>query len=313
MRANRWIWIVVTAITAFGLGALCAASVTLAVLGADGVLQRPAVAIVRVEGQILPGDAPDGLFGVGGAYAELITRQLRALQRNPAVKAVVLRVDSPGGEVVASDEIAKEVKRTREAGKKVVVSMGSLAASGGYYVSAGADRILANPTTTTGSIGVIGVIPNAQELLSTLGIQIQVIKSGPFKDQGSPFRPLTDEERAIFQRMIDEAYEQFVQVIAEGRKLDPARVREIGDGRIYTGLQAQQLGLVDEFGDLRRAIQVAAELAGIKGEPRLIDTRRASPLAALFGALLRPAPRLTLADLFGLPQRFTMYYLYLEP
>jgi protease-4 len=311
MRANRWIWIVGTAVAVLGLSALCATSFALAVFGADAVLQRPAVAIVRVEGQILPGDAPDGLFG-GGAYAERITRQLRALQRNPAVKAVVLRVDSPGGEVVASDEIAQEVRRTREAGKKVVVSMGSLAASGGYYVSAGADRILANPTTTTGSIGVIGVIPNAQELLSTLGIQVQVIKSGPFKDEGSLFRPLTDEERAIFQRMIDEAYEQFVQVIAEGRKLDPARVREIGDGRIYTGLQARQLGLIDEFGDLRRAIQVAAELAGIKGEPRVIDTRRASPLAALFGALLRPAPRVTLADLFGLQQRFTMYYLYLE-
>jgi protease-4 len=292
--------------------ALCAVWAASALFGADVLVRRPAVAIVRVEGQIMPGDAPDGFFGGGGAYAERITRQLRAIQRNPAVKAVVLRVESPGGEVVAADEIAQEIKRTREAGKKVVVSMGSLAASGGYYISAGADRILANPATTTGSIGVIGVIPNAQELLSTLGIQVQVIKSGPFKDEGSPFRPLTDEERAIFQRMIDEAYEQFVQVIAEGRKLDPARVREIGDGRVYTGLQARQLGLVDEFGDLRRAIQVAADLAGIKGEPRVIDTRPVSPLAALFGALLRPAPRPTFAELPGLQQRFTMYYLYLN-
>lgn len=312
MRAKRWFWIIAAAVV-LGFGGLCAASAALAVLGAGTLLQRPAVAVVRVEGQITPGEPPDGLLGGGGAYAGQITRQLRALQRDPAVKAIVLRVESPGGEVVASDEIAQEIRRTREAGKKVVVSMGSLAASGGYYIAAPADRILANPATTTGSIGVIGVIPNVQELLSTLGIQVQVIKSGPFKDEGSPFRPLTEEERAIFQRMIDEAYEQFVQVIAEGRKLDPARVREIGDGRIYTGLQARQLGLVDEFGDLRRAIQVAAELTGIKGEPRVLDTRRTSPLAALFSALLRPAPRFTLADLFGLQQRFTMYYLYLEP
>lgn len=185
------------------------------------------------------------------------------------VKAIVLRVDSPGGGVGPSQEIYEEVRKAVDV-KPVVVSMGSVAASGGYYIAVPARRILANPGSITGSIGVIMEFTNFQELLQKIGLRSDVVKSGEHKDIGSPIRPMTESDRRILQTMIDDVHSQFVDAVAEGRKLDPAVVRSLADGRIFTGRQAKAAGLVDELGNLQDAIDVAAELAGIEGEPKVV-------------------------------------------
>ena len=186
-----------------------------------------------------------------------------------AVKAIVLRIDSPGGGVGPSQEIYEEVRRAVDV-KPVVVSMGSVAASGGYYIAVPARRILANPGSITGSIGVIMEFTNFQELLQKIGLRNDVVKSGEHKDIGSPVRPMTDTDRKILQAMIDDVHAQFIDAVAEGRKMERDAVRALADGRIFTGRQAMASGLVDELGNLQDAIDVAAELAGIKGEPKVV-------------------------------------------
>lgn len=234
--------------------------------------RQAAVAVVRVTGVIRTGTDGGRLMGGGGAASERITGWLKDAQKNDAVRAVVLRVDSPGGSVTGSDEIYAEVRNTRERfGKPVVVSMGGLAASGGYYISAPADRIVANPTTLTGSIGVITMLPNYQQLLEKVGIKAEVFKTGPFKDLTSGLRPLTERDEAVMQGILDDSYERFVEVIAEGRRMDPEKVRALADGRVYTGRQAKDLGLVDELGDLDEAIAVAGRMAGLGATPRTIE------------------------------------------
>lgn len=204
---------------------------------------------------------------------------LRELAAEDEVKAVVLRVDSPGGVIAPSQEIHDEVRRT--AGRKpVVVSMGALAASGGYYVSAPATRIVANPGTATGSIGVIAQFKDFHVLFDKLGLRSEVVKSGPFKDSGSPFREMTEQERAVFQGLIDDLFDQFVSAVAEGRGMDAEEVRDLADGRVYSGRQALGLGLVDELGGFWDAVRVAGELGDIEGEPKL-DYRRKEPKGIL--------------------------------
>jgi protease-4 len=288
-------------------------ALTAAALAARRRRLRPAVGVVRVQGVIRGGDG-GGRFGGGqGAFSERIVRWLRHAQKDSAVKAVVLRVDSPGGGVTASDEIYEEVVRTKDEYRKpVVVSMGSLAASGGYYISAPADRILANPTTITGSIGVITVVPNFQELLDKVGVRANVVKTGPFKDMASSIRPFTEEDQALLQGVLDDSYYRFVDIVAEGRQLDRATVRELADGRIYTGRQAKTVGLVDEFGSLDDAIEIAGKLGGIAGEPRTVEYaphRGFLPfMAALNGDWLAPELQAVLsAEARGL------WYLYLGP
>jgi len=179
---------------------------------------------------------------------------------------VVLEVNSPGGGVTASDEMYRTILEfKKKTDMPVVVSMGDVAASGGYYISAAADDIVANETTLTGSLGVIISLNNFTDLADKYGYKQEVIKSGEFKDIGSSFRELKPEERKIFQSVIDESYDEFVSVIAKGRDLPEDRVREIADGRIYSGKQAKELDLVDEFGDLDRAAALAAENADVKG------------------------------------------------
>jgi len=185
------------------------------------------------------------------------------------VKAVVLRVDSPGGVVGPSQEIYQEVKRLA-AKKKVVVSMGSLAASGGYYIAAPATLIYANPGTITASIGVLIKFSNIEGLLDKVGIKSSTIKTGAFKDAGSPDRPLSPEDRAMFQAVIDSTHEQFVRAVAEGRKLPVEEVRRIADGRVLSGEQAKAVKLVDKLGNLQDALDEAGRLAGISGEPVVI-------------------------------------------
>lgn len=206
-----------------------------------------------------------------------IVRQIRLYRKDDSVLGMVLRINSPGGGVAAAQEIYEELRRFKERGKKLVASMGSLAASGGYYIACPADSIMANPGSITGSIGVIYESPNAQELLRKIGLSFEVVKSGKHKDIGSPSRPLTLEERRILQSVIDDAYDQFVEAVCEGRKLEEGDVRKIADGRIFTGNQAQKLGLVDCLGDYQDAILMAARMSGIRGEPKTIKLRRKKP------------------------------------
>ncbi len=215
------------------------------------------VAVVEVTGVIL--DASGTI------------EALRKHGDNPAVRAIVLRIDSPGGAVGPSQEIYEEVKRLRaKEGKKVVASMGTVAASGGYYVACADDRIVANPGTITGSIGVVVQFLNLEGLGEKIGVRAVVVKSGQFKDIGSPARPLTEEDRRIVQGVIEDVHEQFVNAVAEGRGLPVAEVRRIADGRILSGQQAKAVGLVDSLGNLWTAIHEAAVLADISGEPEVI-------------------------------------------
>jgi len=206
--------------------------------------------------------------GVIAASRETI-KQLIDFRDDAAIKAIVLRVDSPGGGVGPSQEIYEEVRKTVSV-KPVVVSIGSVAASGGYYIAVPAQRIVANPGSITGSIGVIMEFTNFQELLQKIGLRSDVIKSGEHKDIGSPVRPMSDNDRQILQAMIDDVHAQFIEAVADGRKMDPETVRPLADGRIFTGRQAMAAGLVDDLGSLQDAIEVAAELAGIEGEPKVI-------------------------------------------
>src|SRR5437867_7550986 len=199
------------------------------------------------------------------------TDQRKEYGNRSAVKAVVLRVNSPGGGVAASQEIYEAVKKVRTEGKKkVVVSMSSVGASGAYYVACASDKIYANPGTITGSIGVIAEWYNYGDLLEWAKLKSVVFKSGELKDAGSPTRPLTEKEKAYFQGLIDNMYHQFVKAVATSRKMDEAVVRRLADGRVYTGEEAKENGLVDELGTLQDAIDAAARLAGISGEPKLV-------------------------------------------
>ena len=196
-------------------------------------------------------------------------REIVDFGKDGSIDAVVLRVDSPGGGVGPSQEIYTEVKRLAEK-KPVIVSMGAVAASGGYYVAAPADQIVANPGTITGSIGVIMSFTNYQELLDKIGLKSSVVKSGDHKDIGSPVRPMTDADKAILQGLIDDVHHQFVNAIAEGREMDFDTALALADGRIYSGKQARELGLVDKLGNFQDAISLAAKLAEIEGDPRLV-------------------------------------------
>ena len=191
--------------------------------------------------------------------------QLKRFREDDDIRAIVIRVDSPGGVVGPSQEIYREIVRTK-ATKKVIASMGAVAASGGYYVIAGTDGIVANPGTITGSIGVIMQYTNIQELFSKIGLSPVVIKSGKYKDAGSPVRAMTPEEQQYLKAFVDRLHQQFVSAIAEGRQLDLAKVQDLADGRIYTGQDAMDLGLVDRIGNLEDAVEWAGRLAGIEGK-----------------------------------------------
>jgi protease-4 len=195
--------------------------------------------------------------------------KLIKFRKNENIKAIVLRIDSPGGGVGPAQEIYAEVKKVQRE-KKVLVSMGSVAASGGYYVACAADKIMANPGSITGSIGVIVESLNVEDLLRKIGLRSEVIKSGRHKDIGSPLRKMTPEEKRLLQGVLDNVHEQFIRAVAEGRKLPLEKVRNLADGRIFSGDQAKTLGLVDELGNLQDAIAMAAKMAGIKGEPEVI-------------------------------------------
>jgi protease-4 len=230
------------------------------------VTLKEKVALVNVEGPIL--------------QAKRTVDEIKGYVKDKSIKAIVLRVDSPGGGVVPSQEIYAEV-RNAAVQKKIIVSMGSVAASGGYYISAPASRIIANPGTITGAIGVIMEVPNIKGLMDKIGIKTEVIKSGKYKDIASVFRDIGKEERAILQGVMDDVHGQFIKAVSDGRKIPIEDVRKIADGRIFSGNQAAKIGLVDEIGDLEHAIKVAARLAGIKDEPEVVTRKERSPILDL--------------------------------
>jgi protease-4 len=217
------------------------------------------IAIVEIRGVI--------------AQSSGIIDEIHQYLEDDGVKAIILRIDSPGGGVGPSQEIHREVVKVKEK-KKIVTSMGSVAASGGYYIACASDLIVANPGTITGSIGVLMEFTNIEELFKKIGIKGVVLKSGELKDIGSPFREMTPEEKRLIQEVIDNVHQQFIKAVAEGRKMDRLKVTQIADGRILTGEQAKQLGLVDQIGNLDDAIDATAKLVGIEGKPDILYPKR---------------------------------------
>jgi protease-4 len=246
------------------------------------LVKKNKIAVIYVDGIIMGGRGQGSLFSESGGTDNLI-KQLHQARDDKSVAAVVLRINSPGGSATASQEVGEELKKMRALGKVVVTSMGDMAASGGYWLAACTDKIYANPSTLTGSIGVYMPYANWEELYKKIGIQQEKIKSGPHKDIMSPERKMTESERVIIQTMVDDMYNQFVNIVAEGRHLDPTVVRQIADGRVYTGNQAKQLGLIDEFGNMYDAIDGAKAIVGVK-DPVIKEFGKTSPLEMLLGA-----------------------------
>lgn len=237
------------------------------------------VAVISLSGPIQP-ESSGFLFGGNVISPQQVRSQVERAKNDIGVKAVVLQVESPGGSAAASQEILNELGRLK---KPIVVSMGDVVASGGYYISAKADKIVALPATLTGSIGVISEIPNLKGLFDKLGIEMEVFTSGKHKDMYAGLRELTPEEKAIMQETTDQIYDQFVQVVVEGRGLSEDKVRELATGQLYTGVQAKELGLVDELGGLNEAIDLAASLAGIQ-QPKVEYYK--PPVPSLLSTLL---------------------------
>ncbi len=253
-----------------GVGGLLVAS--LASLGSPGpggggAIFGERVAIVALEGLIV--DVDD------------LVRELKGHRDNPTVRAVVIRINSPGGVVAPTQELHAALKRVRAAGKPVVASLGAVAASGGYYVAVAADRIYADPGTLTGSIGVIMQMANVHELLKKVGVDYVVVKAGEYKDIGSFARPMLPDERRVLQALLDDVHGQFIAAVAAGRKLDRAEVLQFADGRIVSGSQAKALRMVDALGGLEEAIEGAATLAGLPTPPRVVGPRRKFSLTDL--------------------------------
>jgi protease-4 len=300
MQTNRSPWWALGG-AAFGfllpfIGFGCITAVCLfAMLGMNAMTAPGAVGVIDVNGEIVSGSSAS-LGASALASADDILPLVAQAGADPDVKAILLRINSPGGSVVPTDQIYHALKGC---GKPIVVLMGELTASGGYYISMAAEYLVANPNTLTGSIGVISSFPEASELLKNLGVTVSVIKSGAVKDIGSLYRPMTDAEKALWQKVVDETYESFVQIVAEGRKMPVEKVRSLADGTIYTGRQALALGLIDGLGYQEDAVAEAADLGGIAGAPRVILF--SPPTASLLTTLLsgRAGPSLLSEDFLG--------------
>ncbi len=231
-------------------------------------VHKDKVAVIYLEGSMVAdksGDTADA----GSAFSSDVIKSMRKATDDPDVKAIVLRVNSPGGTPVAAEEIIYQINRSKEK-KPVIVSMGDMATSAAYYISATTDKIYANPDTFTGSIGVIWVFKNKTRYYNEEGINFYIAKSGNFKDVGADWRGLSESEKSYIQSIINESYDRFVCSVATGRNLSESKVRQIADGRVYTGTSAKQMGLVDELGGLYDAVNDAAQMGGIKGAPEII-------------------------------------------
>ena len=258
------------------------------------------IVIIPIQGLITFSAAES--FWPAESMGKQVVDRLRAAGKDPAVAGVILKIDSPGGGITASDVIHQQVSKLREEGKTVVALLEDLAASGGYYVCAPSDLIIAHPTTVTGSIGVIIQSFNLEGLMEKIGLKDVTIKSGEQKDLLSPFRDLTPEEREILQGVVDEMYERFVSIVAEGREMSPEKIRPLADGRIFTGPRARELGLVDMIGYRGDAIAEARRLAELE-EARVIEYKSPPSLWNILGAnlaeSLAPTAQLDLESLFG--------------
>jgi len=220
------------------------------------------VAVIYVEGEMVT----DGSPGPGYAGSGDIVRELREAEANPGVKAIVLRINSPGGSPVAAQDVYSQLVKTREV-KPVVVSMSDMATSAAYYISSACDEIYAAPDSWTGSIGVIWPLQNSSAHYEKEGISFYVAKSGEYKDIGADWRGLSDEEKAYVDGLVNETFDRFVEAVAMGRNMSTEKVRSLADGRVFTGVRAKELGLIDEIGDLYDAIDAASKLANIEGTP----------------------------------------------
>jgi protease-4 len=270
-RSTKWFLVILGILTLFALG------MTIIVLSIAGPGDRgitsgfgDKIALVEIKGVI--------------SSSENAVRQIKSYREDGSIRALLLRIDSPGGGVAASQEIFEEVRKTKESGKPVVVSMGAMAASGGYYIACGASRIVANRGTLTGSIGVISEFLQLSDALDKLGVSVNTIKAGALKDAGSPTKKMTSADRAYFQKLMDEVHEQFIGVVAAERGIDPDSIRALADGSVMTGETAVRKGLVDTIGTYEDAILIAGNLAGIEGEPSVVKERiRRSIWDGIFG------------------------------
>ena len=219
-------------------------------------------------------------------------RQIKRYAKDSSIPVIVLDIDSPGGGVAASQEMYEEIGKAKEKGKKIVASMRSVAASGGYYIACAAETILANPGTITGSIGVIFEFPVIEGLLKKVGVRFEVVKSGELKDVGSMWRDMSPQERKMIQDLINDTYDQFVDVIVKERELGRKKVLNLADGRVFTGRMAKELKLIDELGNLEDALKIAGKMGGIEGEPKVVKERPRRRVT-IWDALSRSAERLT--------------------
>lgn len=237
------------------------AAVLISILMAVGMSRNGLTELVDTGGEQI------GIVEINGIISEpdRILEDLKQFREDNTIKAIVLRINSPGGEVGPSQEIYREVLKTVKT-KTVVASMGSVAASGGYYVAAGANEIIANPGTITGSIGVVMGYTNFRDLLDKIGLTPVVIKSGEYKDMGSPVRDMSDDEKKMLQKFAEQIHNQFIEAIVEGRQMEEAVVKSFADGRIMTGETAKDIGLIDRLGNLEDAVEIAGELSGIEGK-----------------------------------------------
>ncbi len=243
-----------------------------------------AIGIVYVEGPLVGGSSSSGFLS-STVGCNTITGYLQAARNDDSIKALVLRIDSPGGSAGAAQEVAREVEKLRDAGKTVVTSMGDMAASGAYWVASSTDYIVANAGTVTGSIGVVMQFMDYVELYEKIGVRPYIIKSGEHKDMGDPSRPLTEDERLLLQGMVDDIYRQFVQEVSKGRGLPVDTVEALADGRVFTGSQARDEGLVDALGNFEDAIEITADMAGLYGTYTIVEYGRVSALGILLDAL----------------------------
>lgn len=206
-------------------------------------------------------------------FSETLTRQFKKYREDKSIKAIILRVNSPGGGTAASHEMYEEIRKTRDSGKPVIVSVSSVAASGAYYASCGANLIVANPSSLVGSIGVIIQYVSMKDLADKLGIKDVTIKSGELKDTGNPLRDINEKDKEYLQDVVDDSYELFLEVVSRERKIHPDTLREIANGRIFTGRQGLKLRLIDTLGTFDDAVNIAAKYANIEGEPKLVKEK----------------------------------------
>jgi protease-4 len=241
------------------------------------------VAVIDVEGIITSSGGGDGMFG-WGCSAESLVEQLHRARKDDRIKAILLRIDSPGGTPAAAEEVYTEIRRTVKE-KPVVVSIGDMGASAAYFIAAATDVIFASPDSDVGSIGVIVQIPNVEELNRKIGVEYTIITEGEYKDIGSPYRPVTPQEHAIIEGQMRVAYNNLIKGIAEGRGMEEARVREIATGLTWPGVEARDMGLIDELGNFRDAIEEAGRMGGIEGDVHIIYMSRGSSFS-LFSELI---------------------------